>query len=136
MGVSNTSEFENLVTNLNLKEIINFYPHTNKVSDFYNDIDIFVNLSLIEGWNISIIDAYLKKIKIFSTKVGCINELFSKDENVKTCSKFNLDNINENLKKFILNKTNFNNDNYFKLINKLNHNDITNNYIKFLKNKK
>ena len=53
MGVSNTSEFENLVTNLNLKEI-NFYPHTNKVSVFYNDIDIFVNLSLIEGWNISL----------------------------------------------------------------------------------
>ena len=68
VGVSNTSEFENLVTNLNLKEIINFYPHTNKVSDFYNDIDIFVNLSLIEGWNISIIDAYLKKIKIFLQK--------------------------------------------------------------------
>ena len=65
--------------------------------------------------------------------------MFSKDENVKTCSKFNLDNINENLKKFILNKTNFNNDNYFKLINKLNHNDITNNYIKFfekIKNEK
>lgn len=139
VGVSNTFEFENYVTNLNLKEIISFYPHTNKVSDFYNDIDIFVNLSLIEGWNISIIDAYLRKIKIFSTKVGCINEMFFQDENVKTCSKFNLDNINENLKKFILNKNNFNNENYFKLINKLNHNNITNNYIKFfekIKNEK
>lgn len=139
IGVSNTFEFENYVNNLNLNEIINFYPHTNNVSHFYNDIDIFVNLSLIEGWNISIIDAYLRKIKIFSTKVGCINELFFQDENVKTCSKFNIDNINENLKKFILDNNKFNNEHYYKVIKKLNHNEITKNYINFfekIKNEK
>ena len=132
IGVSNQDQFKSHIKFLNLEKIIKMYPHTNKIENFYENIDLFVNLSLIEGWNISIMDAYLKKIKIFSTNVGCVNEVFRKDDNVTICCKYNLKIINNALMKAIVEKKEFNNNHYNILKNKLEHNSITEKYIKFL----
>ena len=134
VGISNMKEFKSYIEYLNLSEIINYKTHSNKIDDFYDNVDLFVNLSNIEGWNISIMDAYLKKIKIFSTRVGCINELFKNDENIKKCCKYNLNKINDDLKKFIIKEKKFNINHYEALLNKLKHEEISKKYIEFFKN--
>lgn len=132
VGISNISEFKFFIKKYNLENLINAYPHTDQIDNYFKNINIFVNLSLIEGWNISIVDSYLKGIKILSTKVGCVNEIFLKDNNVEKCSKNNIIDIKDKLKKIISEKSHFNFTDYEIVKQKLNHDDINQKYLDFL----
>jgi hypothetical protein len=104
------------------------------INKFYQESFLFVNLSLIEGWNMAITDAYLSKKIIVSSKVGCINEIFNGNKNV---FPVNRKNNNEVFKKLIqINKKNikFKVDRKYKLIKKkLVPEFVINDYVNFFK---
>ena len=99
VGISNMKEFKSNIEYLNLGEIINYKTHTNKIDDFYDNVDLFVNLSNIEGWNISIMDAYLKKLKFFQLELGVLMNYLKMMKIFKKCCKYNVNKINDDLKK-------------------------------------
>ena len=98
------------------------------------DCDIFVNLSVIEGWNISLLDSYLNKKIIFTTKVGCVNEILLKNKNVIICDKKNDEKTSQKLKKLILENKIFDIDNrYFEILNILNDKKLNQDYFNLVK---
>jgi glycosyltransferase involved in cell wall biosynthesis len=132
VGISDIKTFEKYVIKFGLSGIINYYGHEKNIKKFYKNVDIFINLSLIEGWGISLVDAYLKKIQIISTKVGVVREIFVDDKNVITCEKNNINDIDKKIKNLIISNQPFNNNLYKKASRLLDHSKIDNRYLNFI----
>ena len=117
------------------EEAANYYCQKNDIKDYYEECDIFVNLSLIEGWNISLLDSYLNQKIVFTTKVGCVNEILLNNINVITCDKKNDEKISLKLKKLILEKRVFDIDSrYFEIIDILHEKKLNRDYLRLIKN--
>lgn len=134
LGVSNVNKFEFIIKSRKLDDIVKISGHRNDIKDYYRNCDIFVNLSMIEGWNISLLDSYLNKKIIFTTKVGCVNEILLNNNNVITCDKINDERTSQKLKKLILEKKLFDIDNrYFEILNILSHKKLNQDYLNLMK---
>lgn len=135
IGLTNLNIAEEYLKLFKLEDKIKIYGFVGKqINKFYKESDIFVNLSLIEGWNMAITDAYLSKKIVVSSKVGCINEIFQKNANVFSFDRRNNDNFFKKLIEINRNNTKFKVDKKFNLIKKLLHNEsVINNYINFFK---
>jgi hypothetical protein len=134
LGVSNINKFEAIIKSKKLDDTIKVSGHKNDIKDFYRNCDIFVNLSMIEGWNISLLDSYLNKKIIFTTKVGCVNEILLNNNNVITCDKTNDERTSQKLKKLILEKKIFDIDNrYFEILNILSDKKLNQDYLNLVK---
>ena len=126
------------------KKYIKFFKLENKIkiygfvgkniNKYYKESDILINLSLIEGWGISITDAYLSKKIIISSKVGCINEIFQNNKNVFSIDRNNNDECYKKLIEIHHSNVKFRIDKKFYLIKKKLFNKLAiNNYINFFK---
>jgi glycosyltransferase involved in cell wall biosynthesis len=126
------------------KKYIKFFELENKIkiygfvgkniNKYYKESDILINLSLIEGWGISITDAYLSKKIIISSKVGCINEIFQNNKNVFSIDRNNNNECYQKLIKIHNSNVKFRIDKKFYLIKKKLFNKLViNNYINFFK---
>lgn len=135
LGVSNLSKFENILKSKKLSDIIKISGHKRDIKNYNNNCDIFVNLSFIEGWNISLLDCYLNKKIIFTTKVGCVNEILLNNCNVITCDKKNDNKLSQKLKKLILEKREFTADNrYFEILEMLSEKKLNQEYLNLFEN--
>ena len=135
LGVSNIAKYESIIKSKKLENIIKISGHKNDIKDYYEKCDIFVNLSLIEGWNISLLDSYLNQKIVFTTKVGCVNEILLNNINVITCDKKNDKKISLKLKKLILEKRVFDIDSrYFEIIDILHEKKLNHDYLGLIKN--
>jgi hypothetical protein len=132
VGISNIKEANFWTEKFGVSNLVNCYSHKRNIREFYEKCDIFVNLSRIEGWNISIMDAYLLKKKILSTKVGCIRELFLNDKNVQICSQNNLNEIYSKLVNIVNSNEIFSESCYQKIVKKLDEKKIFNDYKLFI----
>lgn len=135
IGLTNLNIAKEYLKLFKLEDKIKIYGFVGKqINKFYKESDIFVNLSLIEGWNMAITDAYLSKKIVVSSKVGCVNEIFQKNANVFSFDRRNNDNFFKKLIEINRNNTKFKVDKKFNLIKKLLHNEsVINNYINFFK---
>ncbi len=135
VGVSNLDLFKKVLTQKKLENIINVSGHTNNINRYYENCDIFVNLSKIEGWNISLLEAYLDCKIIFTTKVGCVSELLLDNKNVILCSKYNDFLASKKMKDLIYNSRDFTiDDNYLKIKKKLDNKELRDKYCQIVKN--
>ena len=134
LGVSNVNKFETIIKSKKLDNTIKISGHKNDIKNYYRNCDIFVNLSMIEGWNISLLDSYLNKKIIFTTKVGCVNEILLNNKNVIICDKKNDERTSQKLKRLILEKKIFDIDNrYFEILNILNDKKLNQDYFNLVK---
>jgi glycosyltransferase involved in cell wall biosynthesis len=133
IGLTNLNLAEKYLKLFKLEDKIKIYGFVGKeINKFYKESDIFVNLSLIEGWNMAITDAYLSKKIIVSSKVGCINEIFKKNINVFSQNRLDNNNFFKKLIKINYNNIQFRVDKQFNLLKKLLHNEsVINDYIHF-----
>jgi glycosyltransferase involved in cell wall biosynthesis len=133
VGLTNLKMAEKYLNLFKLKNKIKTYGFVGKnINKFYRESDIFVNISLIEGWNMAITDAYLSKKIIISSKVGCVNEIFKNNINVFPVDRENNSNFFKILTKINQNNIRFKKDKKFNLIKKLLSNETTiKSYINF-----
>ena len=135
IGLTNLNLAEKYLKLFKLEDKIKIYGFVGKdINKFYKESDIFVNLSLIEGWNMAITDAYLSKKIIVSSEVGCINEIFKKNINVFSQNRLDNNNFFKKLIRINHNNTQFRVDKKFNLLKKLLDNkSVINNYIYFFR---
>jgi glycosyltransferase involved in cell wall biosynthesis len=135
IGLTNLNIAEKYLKLFKLEDKIKIYGFVGKeINKFYKESDVFVNLSLIEGWNMAITDAYLSKKIVVSSKVGCINEIFKKNVNVFSFDRRNNNNFFKKLIQINRKNTQFKVDKKFYLIKKLLNNEfVIDNYINFFK---
>jgi glycosyltransferase involved in cell wall biosynthesis len=135
IGLTNLNIANEYLKLFKLEDKIKIYGFVGKqINKFYKESDVFVNLSLIEGWNMAITDAYLSKKIVISSKVGCINEIFKKNMNVFSFDRRNNNNFFKKLIEINHNNTKFKVDKKFNQIKKLLDNEsVIDNYIIFFK---
>jgi len=73
-------KLDKMVSDLGLREDVNFFDWQSDVSKFYNSADAFVLTSNSEGWAMVVIEAASFGLPIIMTDVGCAEEVIKDGE--------------------------------------------------------
>jgi len=97
-------ELEQLVSDLNLKEQVNFFGVVDNVSDYLQKSDIYCCSSLVEGLPISVLEAMACGLPIVSTKAGGVVDIVFNDVNGYICESFEPEDYASYIEKIIVDK--------------------------------